>query len=60
VDNPEKLATLSTQDENKQNKKTQHNMWWTLLYASKHKQRKEDGSLPTKYGEPNTVLFRKS
>ena len=26
MDNPEKLATSGTQDEDKQNKKTQHNM----------------------------------
>ena len=35
MDNPEKLATQGTQDEDK----TQHNMCWTLLhvYANKHK-----------------------
>ena len=33
MDNPEKLTTLATQDEDKQNKtKTQHNMCWTPLY----------------------------
>jgi hypothetical protein len=32
-DNPEKLATQGTQDEDKQNKtKTHHNMCWTPLY----------------------------
>jgi hypothetical protein len=36
MDNPEKLYTgYGTQDEEKQN-----NMYWTPLYASKHKQRK--------------------
>ena len=36
MDNPEKLATLGTQD--KKNKtKTQHNMCWTSLYTNKHK-----------------------
>jgi hypothetical protein len=31
MDNPEKLATLSTQEKDKLNKK--HNMCWTPLYA---------------------------
>jgi hypothetical protein len=37
MDNPEKLYNTGygTQDEEKQN-----NMYWTPLYASKHKQRK--------------------
>jgi hypothetical protein len=35
-DNPEKLATQVTQDEEKQTK-TQHNICWTPLYANKHK-----------------------
>jgi len=41
MDNPEKLATLGTQGiwriQTKQ--KTQHNMCWTPLYASKQKKR---------------------
>ena len=38
MDNPEKLATQGTQDEEKQNiTKTQHNTGWTSLYANKHK-----------------------
>ena len=37
MDNPEKLATSGTQDEDKQNKKTPHNMCWTPLYTNKHK-----------------------
>jgi hypothetical protein len=37
MDNPEKLATLGTQDENKRNKKTQYNMSWTPILAKKHK-----------------------
>jgi hypothetical protein len=37
-DNPEKLATQATQDEEKQNKNTtQHHMCWKTLCASKHK-----------------------
>jgi hypothetical protein len=36
MDNPEKLAKLGTPDEDKQNKKkTQQNMCWTPLDASK-------------------------
>jgi hypothetical protein len=32
MDNPEKLATQGTQDEDKQNKNTtQHNMCWTPI-----------------------------
>ena len=38
MDNPQKLATQSTQDEaKKKQKKPQHNMCWTLLYGNKHK-----------------------
>ena len=38
MENPEKLATLGTQDEDeKKNPKTQHNMCWTPLYVNKHK-----------------------
>ena len=47
MDNPEKLASYGTQDEEKhretgnigytRRRKTQHNMHWTLKYASKHK-----------------------
>ena len=37
-DNPVKLATYGTEDENKKTKaKTQHNMCWTPLYVNKHK-----------------------
>ena len=36
MDNPEKLATQCTQDEEKQYK-TQQNMYWTPLYVNKHK-----------------------
>ena len=41
TDNPEKLATQNTQDEEKSNK-PQHNTCWTPLYENKHKQRKLD------------------
>jgi len=37
MDTPEKLATSGTQNEDKQNKKTLHNMCWTPLYVDKHK-----------------------
>ena len=36
MDNPEKLATLDTQDEDKQNENTRQYVW-TPLYTSKHK-----------------------
>ena len=36
MDNPEKLATSGTQDEDRKNK-TQHNMCWTPLYANIYK-----------------------
>jgi hypothetical protein len=37
IDNPEKLAKYGTEDEEKKEEKTQHNMCWTPLCASKHK-----------------------
>ena len=38
MDNPEKLATLGTQDTTTKNKaKTQHNMCWTPLFVNKQK-----------------------
>ena len=37
MDNPEILATEGTQDEEKQNKNTQHNMCWTPPFVNKHK-----------------------
>ena len=37
MDNPEKLATWVKQDQKKNRIKTQHNMCWTPLFASKHK-----------------------
>ena len=40
MDNPDKLATLGTQDTKRRKtkqKKTQHNMCWTPLYANNHK-----------------------
>jgi len=35
MENPEKLTTYGTQEEDKQNK-TQHNICWIPLYANKH------------------------
>ena len=37
MDNPEKLVTYDTQDEDKPKQRTQHNMYWTSLSATKHK-----------------------
>jgi len=39
MDNPDKLATLGTQDTRRRQtkQKTQHNMCWTPQYANKHK-----------------------
>jgi hypothetical protein len=37
MNNPKKLATLGTEDEDKQNKNAWYNMCWTWLCASKHK-----------------------
>jgi hypothetical protein len=52
---------MATQDEEKQNQK--HNMCWTTLYTSKHKQHKHDMLPPTttngKY-EPNIVFIQQS
>ena len=36
-DNPKKLATQGTQQKEKKQNKTQHNMRWTPLYPNKHK-----------------------
>ena len=38
---------MATQDEEKQNQK--HNMCWTTLYTSKHKQHKHDMLPPTNH-----------
>jgi len=51
--NPETLATLGAQEENKRNRKTQHNMCWTLLCASRNTLRKQD-MRPTKQLEAKT------
>jgi hypothetical protein len=37
MDNLEKLATWSTQDEKKKIIKPQHNMCWATLFTNKHK-----------------------
>ena len=39
MESPEKLATLGAQDARRSQtkQKTQHNLCWTPLYASKHK-----------------------
>jgi hypothetical protein len=59
MNNQEKLATQSTQDEEKQSK-TQHNMCWTPPHANKYKQRKQD-MIPLqttgRKDEPNVVLY---
>ena len=65
-DNPEKLPT---QDEEKQNQN--HNMCWTTLYTSKHKQHRHDMLPATKKTcsllqatdgkyEPNIAFIRQS
>ena len=36
MDNPKKLSTLGTKDEDNQNKQTQHNMCWRPLCVNKH------------------------
>jgi hypothetical protein len=54
MNNPEKLATFGTQDEDKQNK-IQHNMCWTPLCANNINKTR---ALPQTGGkdEPNIVL----
>ena len=47
MDNPEKLSTQGKHKTKKNKIKTQHNMCWTPLYASKHKFNKLDMNLPT-------------
>jgi hypothetical protein len=44
MDIPEKLATMGTQStrQRQTKQKTQHNMCWTPLYASKHKKHNKD------------------
>ena len=64
MNNPEKLPTQSTQDEEKQSKqRTQHNMCWTPPHTNKYKQRKQD-MIPLqttgRKDEPNVVSIRKS
>ena len=57
MNNPEKLATQGTQDEEKQNKNTtQHNMCWTPLYVNK----RGNVTMTTTGGkdEPNIVFMR--
>ena len=57
MNNPEKLATFGTQDEDKQNK-IQHNMCWTPLWANNINKTR---ALPQTGGkdEPNIVFMRK-
>ena len=63
MDNPEKLATQDTQDEEKNN--PQHNMFWTLLCISKQDMLPSTNktcSLPQTAGgkdEQNIVSMRK-
>jgi hypothetical protein len=44
--NPEKLATLCTQDNQTKKRTTHHNMRWTPPHASNHKQLKQDTRTP--------------
>ena len=64
MDNPEKLPTYGTQDEEKQKQKAQHNMCWTPLYAKQttNNVNKTWALLKTTGGkdEPNIVFMRKS
>ena len=39
MDNPEKLAIQDTQDDDKQNENTTHNICWKHLYTRTHKHR---------------------
>ena len=57
MDNPEKLATLGTQDEDKQNKKTHH-----YMQTNTNNVNKIWAHLQTTGGrdEPNIVFIRKS
>ena len=60
MDNPEKLATYGTQDEEKQTKNTT-NMCWTPLCANTHNVNKTWAHLQTTGGkdEPNIVFMWK-
>ena len=52
-----------TQNEDKQNTKTQNNMCWTPLYTKKHNKVNKTGALLQTAGgkdKPNIVLMRKS
>ena len=59
MDNPEKLATYGTQDDDKQNT-TQYNMCWTSLCANKQKSRKLKIQTTGGKDEPNMVFIWKS
>ena len=61
MDNPEKLTTQGTQDEEEQNKNTTQYVLDTTMHKQKY--RKQDTSLPQTTGgkdEPNIMSMRKS
>ena len=64
MDNPEKVATLGTQDTRRRQtkQKTQHNICWTPQYAHTNNVNRTWVLLQTTGGkdEPNIVFMRKS
>ena len=61
MDNPEKLATQGTQEEEKQNKNTtQYNMCWTSLYINNLNRTSAIQQTIEDKNEPNIGFMRKS